>query len=661
MTRPDIGLAMSATTDDWELLAAYGHRRSEEAFARLVARYADLVFHTAYRRARGDRQLAEDVTQAVFIVLARSAATLKPTGSLAAWLHKTALYATNTALRAEGRRRRHERAAARDARVATRGDSVSNAGPTELVEQELHRLPAADRQVLAMHYLEGRTTAQTAEMLAVSVEAARKRVSRALQRLRERLMRRGVVVSSAGIASAVGAITTGGTSSASAAQLPITVVAGGKGGAAFSLASEVLRVTRFAALQKAAAVIVLCLGLTAGLIGVAAAQHDNADNAPVAPAATQPLRPTTNPLASYRSIELPETIRKALAHNARQLSPITVSFTVQNYSRLSVPELAKAMKIDEEIAEYDANQGGRLVSTWQDGKYYGSDKQIPRVTCRQVHDVEISFDGQDLYVGDMYKIRDGRESHILSIERLANYSADTKGTFASPWYFELAGLHLPMTWGELKSSAPATSVVMRLIEQGAKLTDIDEVELDGRKLTRLRLVMENTRRRDAEQIDLEKFEQEVFGKHSPESDESRQNRVEAVRKARQLPEQVIHVLWLDPQLNYALRRSEVQYDGGILLRRETCDDFRPLAGRDVSLPYRIVRENFTADSNPGVYFTPALSGSVTEVKDVKLDPAPDETFILDYRFPGTDIVDLRDPDNEQKFVVDEDGMKRARP
>jgi hypothetical protein len=261
----------------------------------------------------------------------------------------------------------------------------------------------------------------------------------------------------------------------------------------------------------------------------------------------------------------------------------------------------------------------------------------------------------------MYKVIGGREKHILSIERLADKPADANGMFAYPWYFELSGLHLPTTWRELKSPAPATSSILLLLEQGGKLTDIDEVEIDGRKLTRLRLVTENPKRQEAEQVDLAKFEHEVFAKASPESAESRGNRVEAVRSARQLPEQLIHVFWLDPQLNYAVRRAELQYEGAIVLRRDTCDEFRRLAGRDVYLPYKITRENLTADSNPGIYFSPALSGSITEVTNLKLERAPDEAFVLDYRFPGTNIVDRRDPDHEQQFVVDEDGVKRARP
>src|SRR5689334_1218523 len=86
-------------TDDWALLRAYARDRSHEPFARLSAKYSPMVFATALRRTRR-RDLAEDVTQAVFIVLARRAGELRRTGSLGAWLHRTALLASSEALRA---------------------------------------------------------------------------------------------------------------------------------------------------------------------------------------------------------------------------------------------------------------------------------------------------------------------------------------------------------------------------------------------------------------------------------------------------------------------------------------------------------------------------------------------------------------------------------
>ncbi len=159
-------------------------RKDQNAFGQLTAKYADMVFATALRQT-GNRDLAEDVTQAVFIVLARRAPQFRPTGSLGIWLHKTARYAASSALRAESRRRPTSGAAA-EARAVSQSPSPDH-DHTLAVERALHRLRSRDRQIIALHYLDGLTMPETATVLHLPLETARKRLSRALERLRSRL------------------------------------------------------------------------------------------------------------------------------------------------------------------------------------------------------------------------------------------------------------------------------------------------------------------------------------------------------------------------------------------------------------------------------------------------------------------------------------------
>src|SRR5437764_1288035 len=95
------------TMDDWELLQTYAKNRSETAFAELVQRHLNWVYSAA-RRQVGDPHLAKDVTQAVFILLARKGDSIPSSTILAGWLFRTTRFVAARAIRTEERRKVRE-------------------------------------------------------------------------------------------------------------------------------------------------------------------------------------------------------------------------------------------------------------------------------------------------------------------------------------------------------------------------------------------------------------------------------------------------------------------------------------------------------------------------------------------------------------------------
>lgn len=178
---------------DSQLLADFVRAQDQRAFAALVQRHVTLVYSVALRRTR-DTHLADDVTQAVFLILARKAPTLLGVTVLSAWLHKTTRYAAMDAIKIRGRRQKHERKAA-EMRPGSYDPEMEMKWPrvAEFLDSAIDDLSEIDRKAVLLRYYENKSFAEVGAALGVAEEAARKRVSRATEKLRAWLARRGAV------------------------------------------------------------------------------------------------------------------------------------------------------------------------------------------------------------------------------------------------------------------------------------------------------------------------------------------------------------------------------------------------------------------------------------------------------------------------------------
>jgi len=168
-------------TADLELLRDYACEKSQEAFAELVRRHVDLVYSAALRQVRSP-QLAEEVGQSVFTDLARDAANLKPDTILTAWLYQVTRRTAIDVVRRESRRQARERLAVEMAAMNTATD-WTHIEP--LLDDAMEALDETDRAAILLRYFENKSLREVGQSLGTSDDAAQKRVSRAVERLRE--------------------------------------------------------------------------------------------------------------------------------------------------------------------------------------------------------------------------------------------------------------------------------------------------------------------------------------------------------------------------------------------------------------------------------------------------------------------------------------------
>ncbi len=179
---------------DVDLLQEYRDAGSEMAFEQLVARHANLVYSTAFRRL-GDPQLAEDAAQQVFCLLARKANQVSRSTSMVGWLHRAANFVALTMLRSENRRRKREEEAGQMHANTTESDGLwSQIVP--ILDDALEELSEKDRVAILLRFFEGKVFAEVGVALGTSEDTARMRVDRALEKLRGLLVKRGVAITS---------------------------------------------------------------------------------------------------------------------------------------------------------------------------------------------------------------------------------------------------------------------------------------------------------------------------------------------------------------------------------------------------------------------------------------------------------------------------------
>jgi len=181
---------------DLELLARYTRCRAEDAFSEVVRRHLDLVHSAALRQVRSP-QLAEEVAQSTFIKLAGHAHRLAPDTILTAWLYQVTRREAIDVVRREARRQLREHIALEmNAMNATAADWTQI---EPLLDEAMHALDDTDRTAVLLRFFDHKSLREVGDRLGTTEDTARKRVNRAIERLREFFAKRGVTVGASGL------------------------------------------------------------------------------------------------------------------------------------------------------------------------------------------------------------------------------------------------------------------------------------------------------------------------------------------------------------------------------------------------------------------------------------------------------------------------------
>ncbi|MGO9201472.1 MAG: RNA polymerase sigma factor [Limisphaerales bacterium] len=223
--------------DDGQLLQDYASCGSERAFGELVARHIDMVYSVALRLVRGDVHLAQDVAQTVFADLSLKAKSLAGGVVLAGWLCRHTFFVASAKVRTEQRRRQRERQAVQMNTIheSTEPDWEQL---TPILDQVLQELGSQDRDAIVLRYFKRQSLESVGAALGINPDAAQKRVSRALERMRSNFLRRGVTLTSAALAAAIAnhAVAAAPAGLATAVSATVAAGAGAAGGGAVAWA-----------------------------------------------------------------------------------------------------------------------------------------------------------------------------------------------------------------------------------------------------------------------------------------------------------------------------------------------------------------------------------------------------------------------------------------
>ena len=430
--------------DDVSLLNEYARTNSEAAFAGLVSRHVNLVYSVALRQVR-DPHLAEEVTQAVFIILARKAGGLGDKVVLSGWLCRTARFAAENALTIQRRRQRREQEAYMHKVLndATTEETWPQIEP--LLDDAMKKLGRKDHDAIVLRFFENRDFAEVSAAMGTSEGAAKMRVSRALEKLRGFFAKRGVTSTNTAIS---GAMTTHCVQAAPAVLSGVIAVAAASKGTAAG--APVLALVKGATKALAWAKLKLMAGFAAGAVLVGgsvtvAVMRDDAGRRP-----PDPAKMLKNIWAERNRLKSGEVEFVVARHDNRwnlQTNYFLLSATFDGDKR-RVEQLARDFVLDGNITNVEETAQAKLA------EFHGDKEALVKLglgqfmdlSYRTVYDgkvfLQFSDSGTDIIdpTNDVgFYLFDPRTVGLLYVSISAHDTLDQMSCFQNPESVSLVG------------------------------------------------------------------------------------------------------------------------------------------------------------------------------------------------------------------------------
>jgi RNA polymerase sigma factor (sigma-70 family) len=347
--------------NDMDLVREYARDHSEPAFAGLVQRHINLVYSVALR-CTGNSGDAQDVTQAVFIILARKAASLRERTVLTGWLYETTRFTAARFIRTRVRRQIREQEAYMQSSLNEPDTDGVWRQLSPLLEEAMTQLGEKDRALLALRFFENKSGAETAAALGIQEWAVHKRTARAVEKLRTFFSRRGVSVSAGVLIAAISA----NSLQAAPAGLAVTVAAAAAKSAAVSgstltLVKGALKLMAWAKAKTAIVIgtaAILATGTTAIVVKEIAASGGSA-------AERGPVEMQTKWQAGKKYVMHSEDIQTTETKQPNQPKPVKqLQKKTQDYNISLVRELDNGgwlLQLEFEGLATEVSEGSRKV------------------------------------------------------------------------------------------------------------------------------------------------------------------------------------------------------------------------------------------------------------------------------------------------------------